>query len=136
MPVETYQGSCRCGAVRFEADIDPSLGTTKCNCTSCWKLRLWSVSVAPDAFRPLAGEAALSDYKPGQIGGHGGFCRHCGTHMYGFVPANDWNPAARVSISVAVLDDLDPLDLIAAPVTHCDGRNDNWWQPPAEVRHL
>ena len=36
---KTFRGSCRCGNICFEADIDLSAGTSKYNCTYCWKLR-------------------------------------------------------------------------------------------------
>ena len=50
--------------------------------------------------------------------------------------AAEWNDGAYVSVSVAALDDLDPAELVAAPVQYCDGRANNCWHPPAETRHL
>ena len=41
-----------------------------------------------------------------------------------------------VSVKLAALDDLDPSELASAPVRLFDGRHDNWWNPPAEARHL
>jgi hypothetical protein len=136
MAKQTFRGSCKCGRITFEADVDLAAGTRKCNCTSCWKRRWWSAAVKPDAFRATGGETELSEYRPGQVTGHRGFCKHCGVIPYGWIDAAAWNDGAYVSINVACLDDLDPAALVAAPVQYMDGRHDNWWVTPAETRHL
>lgn len=128
MSKKRYAGSCACGKVKFEAEIDFSQGTHKCNCTQCWKRRWWSVKVQPEDFRLLSGEDVVDrDFKA---------CPACHVLTHRHVPVFEWNPQAYVSVSVASLDDLSPAELLEAPVTHYDGRADNWWQKPAEVRHL
>ena len=136
MAMKKYQGSCHCGRVKFEATLDLQNGTSKCNCTSCWKKRMWTTRVKPEDFRSISGEQELSNYKPGEAKGHSGFCKHCGVVPYGWVGASEWNPTEYVSVSVNALDDLDHGELAAAPITYCDGRADNWWNPPGETRHL
>jgi len=89
-----------------------------------------------ERFRLLGGESELSKYRAGSDVGHGGFCTHCGVIPYGYVDKTEWNPAAYWSVNVACLDDLDPAELVAAPVQYYDGRNDNWGNAPAETRHL
>jgi hypothetical protein len=132
---KTYHGSCHCGAVRFEADIDLTTGTGKCNCSLCTKTRNWGVIVKPDDFRLLSGADALSDYQFGTRSSHHPFCRTCGVRAFsqGNIPEIG---GAFYSVQVGCLDDVDPLELINAPIHHADGRNNNWWQSPAETRHL
>ena len=133
--MRTYHGSCHCGAVRFEADVDLAAGTGKCNCSYCGKTRNWSVLLKPEQFRLLTDEAALGDYQFGTMQGHHRFCRTCGihTHSHGDIPEIG---GAFVSVQLASLDDATPAELIAAPIHVSNGRDNDWMHQPAETRHL
>ena len=125
-----YQGSCHCGAVRFEAEIDLQQPTWRCNCTYCQRIRCWAAPVAPARFRLLSGADALSDYRFGARREHHYFCRHCGVRPFG----KGDSPArgAFYGVSVACLEGLSAEQLAAIPVLTIDGRNERW-DSPSEV---
>lgn len=132
---KTYRGGCHCGAVRYEADLDLAAGTFKCNCSICTKLRNWLTMVKADAFRLLSGDADLTDYQFGARNIHHLFCRHCGVHSFGWGDLPDLG-GKTYAVNVNCLDNVAPAELLDAPVTCVDGRNDNWRAAPAETRHL
>jgi hypothetical protein len=99
-------------------------------------VRSWSIGTKPDAFRLLSGKEDAREYgfREGSTNHHV-FCGHCGVRVYtyGYVEqiGGDY-----VSVSLSALDDLSPTDLATAPVRHQNGRDDDWFNVPAETRHL
>ncbi|HEU4619744.1 MAG TPA: GFA family protein [Gammaproteobacteria bacterium] len=138
MAKKTYHGSCHCGRVRFQADIDLSAGTGKCNCTYCTKVRNWNVILKPDALHDVQGEEHLTAYwdsrRPETFGKHM-FCKHCGVRTFDRGHLEEIG-GDYVSIALASLDDASIDELVGGPVRFADGRSDNWLNPPADTRNL
>ena len=79
-------GNCHCGAVRYEADVDPER-TTICHCTDCQSLTgsayRVSVPATKGSFRLVAGEPTVY-LKVGDSGAKRAptFCAQCGSPLY------------------------------------------------------
>lgn len=131
---KTYQGSCHCGAVRFECDIDLSQGTSKCNCSICAKSRYWKAFVKADSFRLKQGAEILSDYQFGRNMIHHRFCSRCGIKPFGHGNMSEFGEF--YGVNVACLDDMAIAELVEAQILCEDGQSDDWQSRPAETRHL
>ena len=134
--LKTYVGGCHCGVIRFEVDVDISAGTGKCNCSICAKSRLWTVEAKLQAFRLIAGDADVADYRGDNPVAHHFFCKHSGVRPFQRVDMPNLSGAPYYNINVACLEGIDVEELIEAPLTFYDGRNNNWGSSPAETRHL
>jgi hypothetical protein len=118
---QKHAGSCHCGAVRFEVEVDAS-AATRCNCTICTKLGTTGTNVKPHAFTLLAGQESLGEYVWGHKVATRYFCKRCGVHCFGRgyldVLGGDF-----VSVNFNCLDDVDLVDV---KLMYWDGRHDNW----------
>ena len=77
----TYAGSCHCGAVTFEAQVDlGAVGT--CNCSRCRRLGvIWSFAPKED-FTLLSGEEVLTSYRFNKMVIEHLFCSVCGVEVF------------------------------------------------------
>lgn len=132
--LKTYHGSCHCGAVRFEADIDLGKGTIRCNCSICAKARFWPAIIPPGAFRLLSGESMLTKYQFYTKTDQHLFCTCCGIRSFGIGHSPRWGDF--YAVNGMCLDDVADDELVNTPVTYLDGRGDNWDAPPSHTRHL
>ena len=137
-----YSGSCHCGAIKYECNLDLTAGTRRCNCSFCWKSRFWKAFAMQGDFRLLQGEDSLSDYQAspsewpkGDV--HHYFCRHCGIHPFsqGLLEMEPFNGTFH-AVNVAALDDATDAELSAARIRYENGRANDWDATPATTDYL
>lgn len=130
-----YRGSCHCGATAFEATLDLTRGTGRCNCRICLKTRQWGAMTKPEAVRVTKGDDALTAYEVGNGVGRHRFCKTCGVRLFatGYLEQLGGDFAV---VYVNTLDDLSEAALAAIPISYADGKHDNWWNEPAIKSYL
>lgn len=132
--LKTYRGSCHCGAVRFEADLDLAQSSYRCNCSICRRTRFWPAVAKADGFRLLAGEEQLTQYRFNAGKNHHYFCKRCGVRPFGV--GNETPIGKMYGVNLGCLDDLSDEQLASLPIVYIDGRNDNWQNAPLHWRHM
>jgi hypothetical protein len=132
--LKTYRGSCHCGAVKFEAELDLAQGSYRCNCSICRRTRFWPAVARPDGFRLLSGEADLVQYLFGTRKNQHYFCRHCGVRAFGI--GNETPIGKMYGVNVMCLEAVTDEELSKVPITYVDGLNDRWGSAPAFFAHL
>lgn len=108
-PSMRVHGHCHCGAVRYEADVDPAR-TAICHCTDCQQLTgsayRVSVSAQDGSFRLLAGQPRIY-IKRGDQGTRRAqaFCADCGSPLYTY----DADRPEGIGLRVGCIDERQAL---------------------------
>ncbi len=134
--LKTYRGSCHCGAVRIEADMDISAGTGKCKLHDLREDAALVGGGEARGFPPDRRRRGVDGLSRRNPVAHHFFCSQCGVRPFERIDAPNMTDETYYNINVACLDGVDIDELVSAPVTYCDGLNNNWGSMPAEVRHL
>ena len=132
--LKTYKGSCHCGAVRFEADLDLEQPTYRCNCSICRRNRFWAAVARPESFRLLSGKHALTEYRFHTKKNQHFFCRTCGVRAFGV--GNDTPIGKMYGVNIGCLEGVTEEALAKIPITYVDGLNDRGGEAPRFFAHL
>jgi hypothetical protein len=116
MMLETREGGCHCGQVRFRATVDLDL-LSQCSCSICTKKGILHLSVFPADFELLRGKDALTVYTFGTGVAQHPFCTHCGAHAF-YVPRSQPD---KITVNAKCLDGIDGTTL--KPTRSFDGRH-------------
>lgn len=119
MEVANYhRGSCHCGAVRYEVDLDLSKPVIACNCSMCGRSGTLLSFVPASQFTLLSGEQALSDYQFNKHAIHHLFCKTCGIKPFARGKTQDGTPTVAVNVRC-----LEGVDLEALTIRTVDGKS-------------
>ena len=120
-----YQGSCHCGAIRFEVEAPEDLEVEECNCSICTKSGYLHLIVPKSKFHLLHGEDNITTYTFNTGVAKHLFCRICGVKPF-YIPRS--NPDGY-DINVRCLDTR-PRSI---SIVQFDGRN--WEQNAHTLSH-
>lgn len=108
--MERKTGSCHCGRVKFEVDMDLKEAIT-CNCSICHR-KGTVLSFVPDSqFKLISGEQNLTDYQFGKKTIHHTFCKTCGVTAFASGSLPDGTRMKAINLRCVDNVDLDTIKL-------------------------
>jgi hypothetical protein len=113
-----HTGSCHCGKVRYQVDIDLTQPVITCNCSMCGRSGTMLAFVPAAKFELKQGEDALKDYTFNTNSIHHYFCTTCGIKPFARGKMPDGSPMAAVNVRC-----LDDVDLSTLQVHQFDGKS-------------
>lgn len=105
--LETREGGCHCGRVRFRAEVDLDL-LSHCSCSICTKKGILHLPVLHERLEILSGAEEMTTYTFGTGTAKHTFCRHCGIHAF-YQPRSD---PENYSVNARCLDDYNPATML------------------------
>ena len=115
---KTYCGSCHCGKVKFQVDLDLSQPLMTCNCSICSRTGSVMAFVPKDRFHLLSGGDVLTDYQFNTKNVHHVFCSTCGVRSFAEGADRQGNVMCMVNARC-----LEGVDLKALTIKEHDGRS-------------
>ncbi|MGY8958024.1 MAG: GFA family protein [Alphaproteobacteria bacterium] len=114
--LETREGGCHCGRVRFRARIDLDI-LSQCSCSICTKKGILHLPIFPADFELLSGKDALTLYTFETGVAQHPFCAHCGIAAF-YVPRSQPD---KITVNARCLDNIDGPGL--TPPRFFDGQD-------------
>jgi hypothetical protein len=112
-----YKGSCQCGAVSFEADLDLDK-TITCNCSRCQRLGSVLTFTSREKLDVKTGLDSLTEYTFNKHVIHHKFCKVCGIEPFAWAAGPDGKLGAAINVNC-----LEGVDPRALKSHHFDGAN-------------
>ena len=112
-----YQGSCHCGQVSYEVNLEIE-NLLSCNCSICLKKGYLLAFTGINQFKLLKGEDQLTEYLFNKKVIQHLFCKTCGVASFGKGSTPDGNKMVAINARC-----LDNIDLKKFPIMEYDGKH-------------
>lgn len=112
----SFEGSCHCGAVKFEVQASAPASAISCNCSHCRRKGFLLSFIPAQQFTLLQGDDELRSYKFNTHKIDHLFCQHCGAEAFAKGANPDGSAVVAVNLRCVPSIDLDGLEL-----QHFDG---------------